>query len=57
VRVNSADRTALLKVPGIGPETALRIIKTRKDGRITGPEAVGLKGKRFGKARGYLLFE
>lgn len=57
VRLNTADVNALLRVPGIGPETADRIIRTRRWRRITGLADVGLKGKRFEKIKGYVIFE
>jgi len=38
VQVNTADRSQLLRVPGIGPTGAKRIIEARQNGRIHGPE-------------------
>lgn len=35
IEVNSADRTLLLRVPGIGPITADRIVRARRQGRLT----------------------
>lgn len=57
VRLNSSGREALLRVPGLGPETVKRIIRTRRERNITRLEDVGLKGKRAEKARSYVIFE
>jgi len=38
VPVNTADRSQLLRVPGIGPLGAKRIIEARQHGRLHGPE-------------------
>ncbi len=54
VDVNRAQKTELLRVPGIGPETARRIIKMRKEGRIRSVEALPFKGKRLALAKQYL---
>jgi predicted DNA-binding helix-hairpin-helix protein len=57
VDVNKADLSTLLKVPGIGPATAKRIIKTRKAGeRFSSAESLPLKGKRLALAGKYLKF-
>ncbi len=57
VRVNSSDRGALLKVPGIGPETVRRILQARRDGRIRNIEALGVRGKRAATIKKYVIFE
>ncbi len=57
VRLGSADRNALLRVPGIGPITAGRIITTRRQGRIAGLEDIGLAGKRLEKAARYIVMQ
>lgn len=57
VRLNTADREALLKVPGIGPETAKRVLKARREGRIRRIEDIGVKGKRAESIRRYAVFE
>jgi predicted DNA-binding helix-hairpin-helix protein len=57
VRINSSDREALLKVPGIGPDTAERILKTRRERRIANLEDLGIKRKRLEKVRGYVVVE
>ena len=57
VRVNRADREALLKVPGLGPDTVKRILKMRQEQRITSIADLGIKGKRLEKASPYVIFE
>lgn len=57
VRINSADRELLLRVPGIGPDTVKRILELRRAGRINGPEILGVKGKRLAKIQSYVIFE
>ncbi len=57
VKLNSSERESLLRVPGLGPETVKRIIRTRRERNITRLEDIGIKGKRAEKARGYVIFE
>ncbi|HTR44975.1 MAG TPA: hypothetical protein VMH06_04615 [Thermodesulfovibrionales bacterium] len=57
VRLNSSGKEALLKVPGLGPETVRRILKIRRERRINRLEDLGLKGKRFEKVKSYVIFE
>ncbi len=57
VRVLSAKREALLRVPGIGPTTAGRIIRTRREGVLRGLKDVKLRGKRLEKASRYVVME
>lgn len=57
VCVNRADKEALLRVPGLGPETVSRIIAARAVRSIDRLEDLGVKGKRAEKAKGYLVFE
>ncbi len=57
VRINKADRETLLRVPGIGPETASRILKARREHRITRLEYLGIRGKRLEKVKGYVILE
>ena len=54
VNINRAGKLELLRVPGIGPATARKIIKIRKDGKIRSEDALPLKGKRLNLAREYL---
>ncbi|MDR0331174.1 MAG: helix-hairpin-helix domain-containing protein [Chitinispirillales bacterium] len=47
IDVNKADTLQLLRVPGIGPQTAKRIVAMRKGGgRISSMDGLSLKGKR-----------
>ncbi|MEW6602711.1 MAG: radical SAM protein, partial [Nitrospirota bacterium] len=57
VRLNSSDREALLKVPGLGPETVKRILRIRNERNIACLEDVGLKGRMAERARRYVIFE
>lgn len=57
VRINTTDREALLRIPGLGPETVKRILKMRMVRKITRPEDLGVKGKRLEKIKGYVIFE
>lgn len=57
VRINSADRESLLRVPGLGPETVARLLKIRRERKISGIEALGIKGKRLDKIRQYAICE
>ncbi|MGC2062570.1 MAG: radical SAM protein [Thermodesulfovibrionales bacterium] len=57
VRVNTSDKEALLRVPGLGPESVTRIIKLRKEGRIGSIEDLRIRGTRAGKIRRYLICE
>ncbi|MDR0307918.1 MAG: hypothetical protein LBI42_13925 [Chitinispirillales bacterium] len=55
--VNKADEVSLLRVPGIGPVTAKRIISLRKCGnKIFSAGGLPLKGKRLALAKDYLKF-
>jgi predicted DNA-binding helix-hairpin-helix protein len=57
VRINRSDRETLLRVPGIGPETARRILCRRREGKLTGIYDLGIKGKRAEKIEEYVIFE
>ncbi|BCB97154.1 putative DNA modification/repair radical SAM protein [Dissulfurispira thermophila] len=57
VKLNSADREELLRVPGIGIKTAEIILKTRRARKISSFEDLGIKGKRAEKVRKYVIFE
>ncbi|MDR3013088.1 MAG: helix-hairpin-helix domain-containing protein [Chitinispirillales bacterium] len=57
VDVNKADENTLLRVPGIGPTTARRILKMRKSGSIISSSGnLPLKGKRLALAEKYLKY-
>jgi predicted DNA-binding helix-hairpin-helix protein len=51
---NSATKEELLRVPGIGPVSAERIVKIRKRERITGNAQLRALGVRTGHARTFL---
>lgn len=57
IRVNTAEREALLRVPGLGPDTVRRILKRRRERRIMRIEDLGIKGKRLEKTKSYVIFE
>jgi predicted DNA-binding helix-hairpin-helix protein len=57
VRINTSDREALLRVPGLGPETVKRILKMRRERRLGSIEDLGIKGKRAANVKGYVIFE
>lgn len=57
VRLNSARREDLLKVPGLGPETVRRILAARRQGRVSRLEPFGVKGKRLQRVERYAIFE
>jgi predicted DNA-binding helix-hairpin-helix protein len=57
VRLHSAEREALLRVPGLGPETVRRILEARRQGRVTRIESLGVKGRRLERLKRYVLFE
>ena len=57
VRLRSASRPSLLRVPGLGPVTVGRILQTRSEGILRGLRDVGLRGKRLARARTYVVME
>lgn len=57
VRINTSDKEALLRVPGLGPDTVNMILKMRGQGRINRIEDLGVKGKRLEKVKGYVVCE
>lgn len=57
VRINTSDIEALLRVPGLGPDTVKRILKIRKERRVACLEDLGIKGKRLEKIKNYVIFE
>ena len=57
VRINSAGREELLRVPGLGPETVKLILAARREGKIRRLEDLGVRGRRLQKAAGYLIYE
>jgi len=57
VRINSSGKGELLRVPGIGLETAKRILSIRRETRIKRAEDLGIKEKRIEKIKKYVIFE
>ncbi len=57
LEVNTADRAELLRVPGIGPTSADRILAARRRSRLGAPESLGALGVRWRRARRYLTFD
>lgn len=57
VRLNTSDKEALLRVPGLGPETVTKLLKIRRERKITCLGDVGLKGRRFDKVQSYVVCE
>ena len=56
VNVNYATKFELLKVPGLGPITVNRIIKSRRKVRFRRIEDIGKVNVRLRKADKYLVF-
>lgn len=57
VSINRAEREALLRVPGLGPDTVSRILKMRRERRVNRLDDLGIRGKRFEKVKSYVIFE
>lgn len=57
VRILSADKDSLLRVPGIGPLGAQRILDARKNGNLRELKDAGLAGKRLEKAMQYSVMK
>jgi predicted DNA-binding helix-hairpin-helix protein len=57
VRINTAEKEALLRVPGLGPETVSRLLKMRRERKITRIQDLGVKGKRLEKMKSYVVVE
>ena len=55
VRLRSASRESLLRVPGLGPITAGRIIAARRNSGLRSLRDVGVIGKRLAKASLYVV--
>lgn len=56
LKLDTASKEELLRVPGLGPETVALILNARRERRITSLEDLGLKGKRLGKISSYINF-
>ena len=57
VRINTSDKEALLRVPGLGPETVKRLLKTRCEKKFSCIDEIGIKGKRLDKIKSYAICE
>lgn len=55
VRLRRAERWQILRVPGIGPVTAGRILEARRRGVLRGLADVGLRGRRLLAASRYVV--
>ena len=56
VNVNQASRWELLRVPGLGPVTVQRILKTRRMHRFSCIDEISKVGVRLSKASNYPTF-
>lgn len=54
IRLRSADRAELLRVPGLGPVSVGRILDARRDGGRPSLREAGLRGKRLSLASRYV---
>jgi predicted DNA-binding helix-hairpin-helix protein len=57
VRLRTADRETLLRVPGIGPLTAGRILAARNSGAAWRLEGLRLRGKRLEQVRRHAVMD
>jgi predicted DNA-binding helix-hairpin-helix protein len=57
VRLRSAERRELLRVPGLGPTLVNRILKVRRESGLRDLKDVGLRGKNLEKAARYVAYE
>jgi len=57
IRINSADKETLLRVPGLGPNYVSKILRARREGMIARLEWLGIKGKRLEKVKRYTILE
>ena len=55
VNINRADRYELLRVPGIGPRSASRIVSMRSDGRIGSVDDLPMRGSWLERAKQYVV--
>ena len=56
VRLNTAGKEELLRVPGLGPTFVNRVLELRAQHRIFGLHEIGMRGKLAQKALPYLTF-
>ena len=57
VKINTADRESLLRVPGLGLERVNNILKMRKESRIRDFASLKIKGKTLAKTSKYVEFD
>lgn len=57
VELNLANRGELLRIPGIGPHTAERILLTRKQGRLHSLSQLGKMGANTSKIAPFILLD
>jgi predicted DNA-binding helix-hairpin-helix protein len=57
VPINRAERAALLRVPGFGPLTVVRILERRRVGRLSDLGGLGLRGIRLQQALAKVRFD
>jgi len=57
IEVNTADRRSLLRIPGIGPKSAERILVARRRGRLSDLSHLRQLGIRAGRAAPYVLLD
>lgn len=57
IRLRSASRDTLLRVPGLGPTYVSRLLQIRKEGIFQNLQALGLKGKNLSKVQQYVVNE
>lgn len=57
VEINTAEREKLLKVPGIGPKSAERIVKLRKKEKIRSLETLRELGVAVKRAKDFILLD
>lgn len=55
VEINSAEPEVLLRVPGIGPKTAKRIVRMRKKEKLKSPRDIAVAGVIVNRAAPFLL--
>ena len=57
VEINTADRSALLRIPGIGPKGTEKLLRERRRGRLHGLSDLRKLGIAAGRAAPFLLFD
>lgn len=57
IEVNSASREELLRVPGIGPRSATRLVQWRRQGRLRDLNALKAAGVVVARAAPYILLD